>query len=160
MLTFAQALQEPDLREVRALFIEHAEALGMGRDDMDRELASLPGEYTPPRGGLILARWDGEAAGCVGFRPVKGGIAELKRLHVRPAYRGKHIGRALAEEVLMRARLAGYARLRVDSLPSMTVAQQMYRALGLTQVPSYRFNPGLHTVYVEVELGGPAPATG
>lgn len=159
MLTFAQVLKEPDLQDVRALFIEHAEALGIRHNDMDRELAALPGEYAPPRGGLVLARWGGQPAGCVGFRQLKGTIAELKRLHVRAAYRGKGIGRALAEEVLMRARLAGYSRLRVDSLPSITVAREMYRALGLSQVPSYRFNPGHQTVFVEVELGGASPTS-
>src|SRR5262245_58032326 len=104
-------------------------------------MATLPGGYAPPNGRLLLA-WDGaEAGGCVALRRLADGIGEMKRLDVRPAWRETGMGRALAEAIIAEARAAGYATLRLDTLPSMATAQNLYRALGFREIAAYRANP-------------------
>src|SRR5437879_3875117 len=128
-----------DLEQVRALFGEYASTLDvdLGFQDFTTELAQLPGAYSPPRGRLLLARVGDDAAGCVGVRPLAGSICEMKRLYVRPAFRGQGLGHALIEAVLVEARQVGYLTMRLDTLPTMQLAQELYRGLGFREIPAY-----------------------
>jgi ribosomal protein S18 acetylase RimI-like enzyme len=139
---------------VRRLFEEYAGSLGvdLGFQDFERELAELPGEYVPPAGRLLLALSEDEAAGCVALRPFGPDVCEMKRLYVRPAHRGSGLGRRLAEAIVEAGRDAGYARMRLDTLPTMTAARDLYRSLGFAEIQAYRPNPIHGTTYFELGL--------
>jgi ribosomal protein S18 acetylase RimI-like enzyme len=154
MLEIAPVRSSDDLVEARTLFREYADSLGVALSfqDFEREYAELPGEYVPPRGELLLARWDGAVAGCVALRPLESGICEMKRLYLRDAYRGRGIGRALADAIVSVARARRYASMRLDSLPSMESAIGLYRAMGFREIPPYRTNPIAGTRFMELPL--------
>jgi ribosomal protein S18 acetylase RimI-like enzyme len=145
--------REEHVPAVRALFEEYAAALDvdLGFQDFQRELAELPGEYVPPGGRLLLAL-DPEPAGCVALRPYEPGVCEMKRLYVRPAYRGSGLGRTLAEAIVAAGRQAGYERMRLDTMPTMKAARGLYRSLGFAEIEAYRFNPVHGTTYFELRL--------
>jgi putative acetyltransferase len=152
MIIDGHALESVPL--VRVLFREYAAWLGvdLGFQDFEAELAALPGKYAPPAGAILLA-YAGEApAGCVALRPLAPPICEMKRLWVRPAVRAHGVGRRLAAAIIERARSAGYARMRLDTLASMTPALTLYRSLGFYEVPAYYHNPHANTVYMEKAL--------
>jgi ribosomal protein S18 acetylase RimI-like enzyme len=154
MLSITDASSGDVLLQARSLFEEYAAALRVELcfQGFAQELASLPGSYAPPRGRLLLARWNRKAAGCVALRPLHHGICEMKRLYVRPAYRGHGVGRALIERIIEDAGQAGYASIRLDSLPSMKRALQLYRELGFQDIPPYSANPVSETVFLELTL--------
>jgi GNAT superfamily N-acetyltransferase len=139
---------------VRRLFEEYASSLDIDLcfQGFDRELETLPGEYAPPRGTIIVAFVDGEAVGVAALRPIDDTVCEMKRLFVEPAHRGKGAGRSLAEAVIERAREVGYASLRLDTLQSMTEANALYASLGFTECAPYRFNPCERPVFMELPL--------
>ncbi len=132
-----------DLPVVRALFREYQQAIGIDLcfQDFENELATLPGKYAPPAGRLLLAWQGAEAVGCVALRPIEGGACEMKRLYVRPTVRGRQLGRQLAERICAEARDAGYRRICLDTLPSMTAAVALYTSLGFAPVAPYVHNP-------------------
>jgi putative acetyltransferase len=154
MLRIVAAAAGDRLSEVRILFEEYAASLGIDLDfqDFSAELRDLPGDYASPAGRLLLAQWHGETAGCVALRQLGDGICEMKRLYVRPRFQGLGIGRALAQAVINEARTIGYARLRLDTLPSMTRARTMYAALGFQEIAPYRYNPIEGTAFMELLL--------
>ncbi len=145
---------EADIDDVRTLLREYEATLGVPLDfqQFDRELAELPGAYTPPRGALLIARQGAEAAGCVALRPNAPEICELKRLFVRPAARGSGLGRRLAEAALAEARRLGYRRIRLDTLPGMEAAQSLYERMGFREIGPYTANPVAGTRFLELEL--------
>ena len=144
-----------DLRVVRELFEEYAGTLGFELDfqDFGDELATLPGAYAPPGGALLLAEIDGEPVGCVGLRSLGEGCCELKRMYVRPGHRGSGIGRILGAAIIGEARERGYARMRLDTIDTMTVAIALYASLGFVKIPPYRPNPITGASFFELDLG-------
>ena len=120
----------------------------------EQELATLPGRYAPPQGRLYLASVAGEIAGCVALRPIADDAGEIKRLYVRPAFRGAGVGRALVERVLADARTIGYRRLLLDTLDWMTDAIRLYEALGFRPTAPYNEHPLTGVCYFECLLGG------
>jgi putative acetyltransferase len=162
-LTTPSAAHEFD--DVRAIFREYADGLGVDLcfQQFDEELAGLPGEYAPPRGALLLARVDGHLAGCVALRPLDSAdypnAAEMKRLYVRPVFRGCGLGRMLAEATLDAARTAGYDCVLLDTLDDMEAARALYEELGFEEIPPYYHNPiaGAHYLMADLLHSAPAP---
>ena len=118
----------------------------------EAELASLPGKYAPPHGALLMAVVDGQAAGCVAMRPLVDETCEMKRLYVRPAFLGRGIGRKLALTVIDQAKIAGYARMCLDTLETLKPALALYNHLGFVERSAYYENPLPGVVYLERNL--------
>ena len=142
------------LQEARLLFAEYAASLGVDLEfqGFDDELRMLPGDYAPPPGRLLLAQWQDAPAGCIALRPLSNDMCEMKRLYARPEFRGLGIGRALAEAVIAAARDIGYARMRLDTLPSMRAAHAMYASFGFRDIEPYRYNPIAGAAFMELKL--------
>jgi len=154
-LTFSQASSPAQIEQIRNLFLDYAKSLGFSLcfQNFDQELATLPGHYAPPKGRLLLAEYEGHVAGCVALREFEGDICEMKRLYLRPAFRGKGLGRAIAEHLIVEARKIGYTRMRLDTVESvMQDAVAMYRRLGFREIPPYRENPIAGALYMELDL--------
>ena len=145
---------DADWAQARALVLELVAAIevDISFQHFDEELASLHVMYGPPTGCILLARSDAAYVGCVVLRASAAGVCEMKRMYVRPAYRGCGVGRALAAELIERARSLGYARMRLDTLPTMQSAQALYSALGFVEIEPYTFNPIAGTVFMELNL--------
>jgi putative acetyltransferase len=153
------ALLEPAISEARKLLREYSLLPGVVQclDDFEREVASLPGAYAPPGGRLLLAVEDGSeneeiAMGCVGLRQWEQDTCEMKRLYVRPEFRGNGAARNLVEGLIAEARSIGYSRMVLDTLPSMEAAHKLYRALGFREIPPYPKNPIPGALFFELGL--------
>ncbi len=143
------------IAEARELFLEYAESLGFSLcfQNFDKELAELPGEYAPPQGRLLLAEYVGQLAGCVALHKLELDICEMKRLYLRSKFRGKGVGRALAQSIIAEARAIGYQRMRLDTVePVMRDAVELYRRLGFKEIAAYRANPIEGALYMELQL--------
>lgn len=142
------------LEHARLLFEEYRAELGIDLcfQNFDEELKKLPAGYVPPTGSLLLAALDGRITGCVGVRKLDDETCEMKRLYVRPQFRGGKTGRQLAEAVIEEAKHLGYRRMRLDTLPTMTRAQILYKSLGFIQIAPYCFNPETGTIFMELNL--------
>jgi GNAT superfamily N-acetyltransferase len=144
-----------DMALVHELFVEYADWLDFDLcfQGFDEELATLPGKYAPPRGGLWLAWVGGAPAGVVGLRPLDEGVCELKRLWVRPAFRGRDLGRRLTETAIAAARAAGYRSMRLDTIGRlMQKARVLYESLGFRETAPYYRNPHPGADYLELDL--------
>jgi putative acetyltransferase len=143
------------LERVRELFLDYAHSLDFSLcfQSFDRELKDLPGAYSPPDGRLVLCEFDGGPAGCIALKKLEPGICEMKRLYVRPEFRGHQLGLKLATFLINEARVAGYDRMRLDTIPaSMPHAVGLYRALGFKEIPPYYANPLPEALYLELDL--------
>ena len=156
-----RAERAADIDAVRALFVEYTQMPGweagfadyLIQQDFGREVAELPGPYASPAGALLLARVEGRAAGCVACKPLEPpDICEMKRLFVRAEFRALGIGEQLVRALLEEARAAGYRRMRLDTLPSMTGAQRLYVRLGFRDIPAYCENPVPGARFLEREV--------
>jgi len=157
------AVSQEQVEHARELFQEYGESLGFSLcfQSFDKELAGLPGDYAPPQGRLLLAEHEGKVAGCVALHKLSDGVCEMKRLYVRPEFRGQALGRALAERVIAEARSAGYSAMRLDTIVGrMDAAIALYRELGFQEVPPYRENPIAGAIYMELKLLGGGPGGG
>jgi putative acetyltransferase len=154
MLKFIQPESQEDLQRTRELFQEYEASLGICLcfQSFSEELARLPGDYAPPQGRLLLALDEAQIAGCVALRRMDDETCEMKRLYVRPAFRGKGVGRKLATTVIKEARSIGYAEMRLDTLPSMKEAIALYQSLGFQPIEPYRHNPIEGAIYMESRL--------
>jgi putative acetyltransferase len=162
MLTVIQAETPEHIAIVRELMLEYAQWLEFNLcfQGFDDELRTLPGKYAPPQGRLFLALWDGRVAGMGALRPTQEpGICEMKRLFVRPDFRGQALGRTLAEKLIAEARTAGYSRMRLDTVPvKMDEAIALYRRLGFKAISPYYASPVEHTLFMELELASSSAA--
>jgi putative acetyltransferase len=150
------AKSDAQIEHIRELFLEYAKSLGFSLcfQGFDKELAGLPGDYAPPEGRLYLAEYEGKLAGCAALHKSGAGIAEMKRLYLRPEFRGKGLGRILAERIVQDAYDIGYTKLRLDTVePVMKDAVAMYRRMGFREIEAYRENPMAGTLYMELDLG-------
>ena len=154
MVEIRAADSKQDWAAARGLFEEYAASLGfdLSFQDFDREVASLPGDYSSPRGVILLALDGSAAAGCVALRPLACETCEMKRLYVRPSHRGTGLGKRLADAILAEARARGYRRMRLDTVPGMEAAIALYRALGFREIEPYRPNPIPGALFMEREL--------
>jgi putative acetyltransferase len=147
-----------ELAATKEIFLEYAVSLGFDLcfQDFETEIAHLPGDYAAPRGALLLAHVDGALAGCCALRPLDSSdyvnAAEMKRLYVRPAFRGLGLGRQLAEAILDEARMGGYDSVLLDTLDDMDIARAMYEELGFREIPPYYHNPLAGAHYLKVDL--------
>jgi putative acetyltransferase len=153
--SLTQAESPSQIAQARELFLEYAQSLGFSLcfQNFDKELADLPGDYVPPAGRLLLAELEGQLAGCVALHKREPGICEMKRLYLRPQFRGKGLGRTLMESIIDEARRIGYARMCLDTVePVMKDAVALYRQRGFKEIAPYRANPMPGTLYMELEL--------
>lgn len=154
MLELIQPRSAEEIHTARGLFREYAASLGNDFCfvNFEQELRDLPGQYAPPAGRLYLARIDDALAGCVALRRLDAATCEMKRLYVRPSFRGQHLGRTLANTVIRQAREIGYRAMRLDTLPSMREAVPLYESLGFMRIPAYNSNPIPGVIFMELKL--------
>lgn len=153
-VTIRRAETTEEIEAVRGLLVEYAQGLRveLSYEGFDEELAALPGAYGPPNGTLLLLKVGGQAAGCGGLRPLSPGVGEVKRIFVNAAYRGRGLGEVVVRSIISSARERGYHQLRLDTLPTMSVAARLYRKLGFREIPAYWPSPVPGTQYFELEL--------
>lgn len=149
------------LEEIRVLFFEYTALLIAGDgtfkeylavQNYDEEISHLSRKYGLPGGRLYIAFYDGEAAGCVGLRKIDEKNCELKRLYVKPALRGKHIGNTLIKQIIKDAKEIGYSHILLDTLPFLTSALCLYKACGFYEIPSYNNSPMSTSIYMKRDL--------
>lgn len=147
-----------DLPAVRALFTAYIDSLrqdlglDLGFQNVEAELAALPGAYAPPQGALLMAELDGSVVGLAAMRPLPCGSAEMKRMYLRPAARGRGLGRALAEAIVAAARAGGYRRIRLDTQRDFGAAVALYRSLGFAETARYNDNPLPRAMFMALDL--------
>lgn len=156
MLTILQAKTHDHIAAARELMQEYEASLGIKLcfQNFDEELRNLPGKYAPPRGRLLLAEQEGRTAGMIALRPVEDScVCEMKRLYVRPGFRGKSLGKKLVDELLTEALKIGYRSMRLDTIQGkMDRAIELYRRLGFREIPAYYASPVRETLFLELDL--------
>jgi len=151
---FQYIKDEERLADIKELFLEYAEELVIDLDfqDFKEELEKLPGKYGPPDGLLILALIDDKAVGCIALRKISVDVCEMKRLYVKPKYRGHGIGRRLVEILIKEAKELNYDYMRLDTIPSLKKAQNLYESIGFYDIDPYVYNPTEGARFMELEL--------
>jgi len=154
MIQIINAQEQVQYQEVRELFMQYADSLEFDLEfqGFSQELASLPGHYAPPDGCILLAEESGRFVGCVALRPLEDKICEMKRLYVKPDYRGRGLGRMLACSIIDRAREIGYAKMRLDTIATMQEARTLYYSLEFQNIKAYRYSPLDKPSFMELEL--------
>lgn len=155
MLKIIAVETEEHLAQAVKLLEEYAAWLGHDHlcfENFEKELTELPGRYAPPGGRLLLAVNEVEPAGCAALRKFDKDSCEMKRLYVRPTFRGQGVGKALASRIIEEAQQIGYARVLLDTLPAMQEAVGMYRALGFKNIKPYRDNPIAGAMFMKLCL--------
>lgn len=144
-----------DTQRLKALILEYVAWLGMDLSyrGFDAEMENFETLYTLPSGTFFLAEHGGQAVGCAGLLSHGDGVAELKRVFVQPALRGRHLGEQLVDAVVQRARALGFRRLVLDAVPQTTHAQQLYLRMGFAPTPPYYADPVAGTKFFELPLG-------
>jgi len=145
----------PALEQIRALFLEYARGLNFNLcfQNFEKELEELPGPYGLPHGRLILCEVDEKPAGCIALKPIEPGICEMKRLFVRPEFRGMRLGVKLTYYIISEARAIGYTNMRLDTIRGMMDnAIALYESLGFREIPAYYHNPIPNACYMELKL--------
>ena len=153
--SFSQAETPAQIAQARELFLEYAQSLGfsLGFQNFDKELANLPGDYAPPDGRLLLAEYERQLAGCVALHRLSPDTCEMKRLYLRSQFRGKRLGRVLADRIIAEARHIGYRGMRLDTVePVMKDAVALYRKIGFREIEPYCTNPVPGARYMELDL--------
>jgi putative acetyltransferase len=140
--------------KVRSLFGQYAISMGLnlGFQNFDDELINLPGDYTPPAGALLMAVERSASIGCVAMRPIDRSICEMKLLFVKPAHRGKGVGRQLMESIVDEAKKAGYLSMRLDAIPTMHEAIRLCQSIGFHEIEPTCWNPIPGALYFEMDL--------
>ena len=154
-LSIIEVESEDQINTVRRLFEEYAAGIGISLcfQNFDQELATLPGKYAPPSGCLLLAYVDEELAGCIALRAMSDSRCEMKRLFVRPAFRGTGLGRVLVEALINKARAIGYKSMLLDTLPGrMDSAIALYKKIGFEEIAPYYENPVENAKFMELKL--------
>jgi putative acetyltransferase len=157
-LEVASAQTPEDMADVRQLFLDYQNGLGidLGFQGFTQELGRLPGDYAPPLGALLIARVDGQTAGCCALRPLVNSdhinACEMKRLFVRKAFRGLGLGRRLVDDIVVLAQQAGYATMLLDTLSDMESARALYQEVGFVETAPYYHNPIAGAHYLRLEL--------
>jgi putative acetyltransferase len=160
-MNLVQVQSSKDIDTARALFKEYEAGLGINLcfQNFEKELAELPGDYAPPHGRLLLAMEDKRVAGCIALRKIGDGVCEMKRLFVRPDFRGIGLGRRMVEAIIAEAQNIGYARMRLDTLPGkMDAAIALYRSIGFEEIEPYYPNPVPGAKFMELKLVSEARA--
>lgn len=142
------------LEDIKQLFLEYAESLpiDLAFQDFEAELKALPGKYGPPDGVLIIAFLDDQPAGCIALRKIAEKICEMKRLYVREKFQGFGIGKNLITIAIEEATKLGYGSMRLDTLPTMKKAQDLYTSFGFYDIEPYVYNPIQGTRFMELFL--------
>jgi ribosomal protein S18 acetylase RimI-like enzyme len=154
MVKIVEANTEELVEKAKALIREYAQSLEFDLEfqNFDKEIRDFPGPYVPPRGCLFIALNENQPIGCVALRDLGQGICEMKRLYVRPDFRGQKAGKLLAEVIINTAGDMGYDFMRLDTVPSMKQANRLYQTLGFKQIAPYRFNPIEGATFFELNL--------
>lgn len=154
MLIIRQALFPTEREDVISIFHEYVNSptVSLGFQEYEAEFAELPGKYAAPEGRLLLAYEGGTVLGCAALRRVDESTCEMKRVYVRPAARGRNLGRMLVEAILSEAKLAGYSRICLDVLPEFTAAQKLYESMGFEHAEPVSFNPVPGTKFLSLTL--------
>ena len=141
-------------RSIRELFDEYAVSIGIDLtfQNFEQELIHIADIYMPPEGALLLAKQDGIPSGCVGLRKIDRRRCEMKRLYVRPEFRGKGIGKALCSQIILKGKYLGYKEMLLDTLSTMVGAQALYRTLGFIETVPYYHNPLPEAQYMLLKL--------
>lgn len=154
-MKFIQAQSPEEIEIARGLFREYAAGLNIDLcfQNFDQEVAGLPGNYAPPSGRLLLAVEGEQIAGCIALRSLGDSDCEMKRLYVRPEFRGKGLGKKLVTTIIDAAREMGYKRMLLDTLPGkMDEAIALYRSLGFREIAPYYHNPVAGALFMELSL--------
>jgi putative acetyltransferase len=154
MLKISPVQTDNDIKTVKQLFVEYADSLGFDLcfQNFQEELANLPGDYAPPNGCLLLAKYNSNTAGCIALRKLSDSVCEMKRLYIKPKFRGLKIGRKLVETVIAEARRIGYTCIRADTVPSMKEARALYASIGFKEINPYCHNPVEGAIFIELKL--------